>query len=78
MPGERATSGDQINRAFIILILDGRKAYNQSLDEILRTSRNPHDSLVIEEIWRKVIYKKEDLFKPEMLITLPDSITQRH
>lgn len=70
--------GDQINRAFIILILDGRKAYNQSLDEILRTSKNPHDSLVIEEIWRKLIYKKEDLFKPEMLITLPDSITQRH
>lgn len=70
--------GDQINRAIIIQILYGKEAYDKNLDEILRTSKNPHDSLVIEEIWRKVIYKKEDLFKPEMLITLPDSITQRH
>lgn len=70
--------GDQINRAIIIQILYGKEAYDKNLDEILRTSKNPHDSLVIEEIWRKLIYKKEDLFKPEMLISLPDSITQRH
>ena len=36
------------------------------------------DSVIIEEIYRKLIYKKEDLFKPEMLRTFPDSITQRH
>lgn len=36
------------------------------------------DSVIIEEIYRKLIYKKEDLFKPEILRTFPDSITQRH
>ena len=70
--------GDQINRAIIIQILYGKEAYDKNLDEILRTAKSTHDSLVIEKIWRKLIYKKEDLFKPEMLINLPDSITQRH
>lgn len=70
--------GDQINRAIIIQILYGKEAYDKNLDEILRTAKSTHDSLVIEKIWRKLIYKKEDLFKPEMLISLPDSITQRH
>lgn len=70
--------GDEINRAVIIQILYGKEAYDKSLDEILRTAKSTHDSLVIEEIYRKLIYKKEDLFKPEMLRTFPDSITQRH
>ncbi len=70
--------GDEINRAVIIQILYGKEAYDKSLDEILRTTKSTHDSLVIEEIYRKLIYKKEDLFKPEMLRTFPDSITQRH
>lgn len=70
--------GDQLNRALIIQILYGKEAYDKNLDEILRTSKNTHDSLVIEEIYRNLIYKKEDLFKPEMLRTFPDSITQRY
>lgn len=70
--------GDQINRAIIIQILFGKEAYDKNLDEILRTAKNARDSAEIEEIWRKVIYKKEDLFKPEMLRTFPDSITQPH
>lgn len=70
--------GDQINRALIIQILYGKKAYDKSLDEILRTAKNTHDSLVIEEIYRNLIYKKEDMFKPETHRTFPDSITQQH
>lgn len=70
--------GDQTNRALIIQILYGKEAYHKSLDEILRTAKNARDSAEIEEIWRKVIYKKEDLFKPESLRTFPDSITQQH
>ena len=70
--------GDQLNRALIIQILYGKEAYHKNLDEILRTAKNAHDSAEIEEIWRKVIYKKEDLFKPESLRTFPDSITQQH
>lgn len=70
--------GDQINRALIIQILYGKEAYDKSLDEILRTAKNTHDSLVIEEIYRNLIYKKEDMFKPETHRTFPDSITQQH
>ena len=70
--------GDQTNRALIIQILYGKEAYDKSLDEILRTTKNTHDSAEIEELWRKVIYKKEDLFKPETHRTFPDSITQQH
>ncbi|MCD8317972.1 MAG: hypothetical protein LUC45_03580, partial [Paraprevotella sp.] len=70
--------GDRINRAIIIQILYGKEAYDRTLDEILRTTKSSHDSAVIEEIYRKVIYKKETLFKPESIMSLPDSITQTH
>lgn len=68
--------GDQINRAFIIQILYGREAYDKCLDDILQTLKNPHDSVYIEVNRKLDCCELDDLFKPDMLKTFPDSITQ--
>ncbi len=45
-----------VNRAFIIQALNGKKAYNQALDEILTIRHNHKDSMEVEQFWRKTDY----------------------
>lgn len=56
--------GDMINRAAIVQILYGKKAYDKALDEIEATFRGEMDSIRLGMyMWRKVNYDKNELFK---------------
>lgn len=61
--------GDQVNRAILIQLLYGQKAYDNALNKILRTVDNSHDSVMVEDLYRKCAFKKEDLFRPKSLGT---------
>lgn len=41
--------GDQVNRAILIQLLYGQKAYDNALNKILRTVDNSHDSVMVED-----------------------------
>lgn len=56
--------GDMINRAFIIQILYGQNTYQQTLDSMQQKKSTPEDSFAIK-VYRKVVYKKVELFKLE-------------
>lgn len=51
---------DMVNRAIIVQIVYGMKAYTQALDEIV-SGCTYKDSLKIENAWRDIVFDKEKL-----------------
>lgn len=53
----------EINRAVIVQILYGQKAYTKTLDNIQAKYNTYNDSLEIEMVWRKFVYNPNEFFQ---------------
>ena len=58
---QKPNFGDLINKAGIVQILYGMKAYDKALDEMLPSLKSPQDSLAIEQSWRKMVVEEREL-----------------
>lgn len=58
---ESPNLNDMINKAIIVQILFGMEAYEHTLDEMLSIVTSPQDTLEIEQLWRRFVFKKDEV-----------------
>lgn len=59
---EKDDYGLRLNKAFLVLIVDGRKAFDKAMNEVLPFAKTKADSIGINELRKMLYYNKKDLF----------------